>query len=466
MLVKSDNVQELISKLSHLSIPTEAVKDTTPAPARNVQPPSPFAAEGLENVASASKGSKVLFAADEWFASADNLLQDGPPIFDPSLFCEQGKVMDGWETRRRREEGHDWCIIALSKRSKLVGIEVDTAHFTGNNVPQISMEVADLNAAQATTVTAGLPGSLERLLHGGHQGVGHTPEEVQQAQHACSSCEWNELVPTTALQPGYEDSRMLYITLPQAICGTHVRVNYYPDGGVARLRLWATSADKAHREKGPLYLPITTGKTCTVISHSTTDMPPSRLDFEHPELSCSDNGGQGLQCSNKHYGIPAYLIQPTLGKDMGDGWETARHSKRPGVLIKDPATGLVDSPLQDWAILKLGKVAVDGVSRVLLDTKHFRGNYPESVLVEGCFAEHGTPDERVPHDCNWFPLVSRCRMAPDAEHVFDADLQQLENATRAVTHVRVSIFPDGGLSRVRVYGKPLEATTEDMRSNL
>jgi allantoicase len=184
------------------------------------------------------------------------------------------------------------------------------------------------------------------------------------------------------------------------------------------------------------------------------------------ELSASANGGQGLACSNKHYGVPHNLIAETLGKDMGDGWETARHPDRPAILVKDPTTNLIDSPLQDWAILKLGKIAVDGVARIILDTKHFRGNYPESVLLEGCFAEQGMTDDRVSDQGGWFPLINRTRMAPDSEHVFETDLEQLENPTRAVTHVRVSIFPDGGLSRVRVYGKPLEMGEDGVRSNL
>jgi len=350
--------------------------------------------------------------------------------------------------------------------------------------------VADLSAAQTTSLVGALPGALERLLYGGRQGVGHTPMEVREADAACAAehIEWKELLPKTSLQPGYEESRMHYFTLPeqqqQQLVGTHVRVNYYPDGGVARLRLWATSSDKqVIRDTKPMYLPITTGKQCTVVPHRHDSLnnnneqqqqllPSRQEDYEFMELSASKHGGQGLACSNKHYGVPHNLIHETLGKDMGDGWETARHPDRPSILVKDSTTNLIDSPLQDWAILKLGKVAIDGVARIILDTKHFRGNYPESVLVEGCFAEQGMTDDRIvattatADSVDWFTLVTRTRMAPDAEHVFETDLEQLENATRAVTHVRITIFPDGGLSRVRVYGKPLEMDEEGMRSNL
>jgi len=436
-------------------------------PAKNVAPPSPFENQDFINVMSASTGSRVFFATDEWFAAADNLIQDGPPIFDPSLFCEQGKVMDGWETRRRREAGHDWCIISLSRRASVVGIEIDTAHFTGNNVPQISIDIADLSPSEATALASGLPNTLERLLHGSRQGVGHTPQEVQAALETCLAYEWKELLPRSPLRPGYESTRMHYFTLPPAVAqiGTHVRVNYYPDGGVARLRLWANPVEEVSRDTQPLYMPITTGKVCSVVPHSTTDNPPSQLEYPYLELSASKNGGRGLLCSNKHYGEPSLLIQHSLGKDMGDGWETARHPDRPAVLDKDPQTGLIASSLTDWAILKLGSIAVDGINRIILDTKHFRGNYPESVLVEGCFAENGTPDHRLPK-ADWFVLVKRTRMSPDAEHIFDSELGQLENATRAVTHVRISIYPDGGLSRVRIYGRPLDNSQQGMISNL
>lgn len=420
-----------------------AAADSLTEPAKNEQTPTIF--HGLQNMCSASLGARILFATDEWFASANNLLEDGPPIFDPDAFCEQGKVMDGWETRRRREAGHDWCIIKLSHRAKIVGIEIDTAHFTGNNVPAISLEIADLNTEHESIMVSGIPGVVERILHGGDRGVGHTPEEVHEAEESCRRVEWKELLPVSPLRPGYEPTRMHYFNV-SAMKGTHVRVNYFPDGGVARLRLRGRPVDAATKIIRPPYVPISTGKICTVVHHKDTTSPPSQQVYEFPELSCSTYGGVGVDCSNKHYGHPQLLIQPTLGKDMGDGWETARHPDRPAILQRDPKTNLVDSPLMDWAIFKLGKAAPEGIARIILDTKHFRGNYPESVQVEGC------------HDWEeWFPLIARTRMAADAEHVFDRSLNQIENATRAVTHVRVSIYPDGGLSRVRIYGKPEDA---------
>jgi allantoicase len=154
------------------------------------------------------------------------------------------------------------------------------------------------------------------------------------------------------------------------------------------------------------------------------------------------------------------LIQESYGKDMGDGWETARHPFRPAIIVKDPVTDLVDSPLMDWAILKLGMGGIlggeeGGVSRIIIDTKHFRGNYPESVRLEGCCYndESDLPDESY-STLSWFELIPRSRLGPDREHVFDRELQEIRNDRESVTHVRVSIFPDGGLSRIRIYGTP------------
>eukprot|EP00536_Pseudo-nitzschia_multiseries_P005452 jgi/Psemu1/318648/estExt_fgenesh1_pm.C_1020004 len=396
------------------------------------------------NLASAMSGAKILFATDDWFATAETLLDDGPPIFDPDAFCEQGKVLDGWESRRRRQAGHDWCLIKLPKRAEIYALELDTAHFTGNNVPKISLEICDVNASDLSKMVSEIPGAFERLLHGGVQGTGRLPEEVDAAAEAVKNGgkgKWRELLPVTPLAPGFELTRMHYFRLETPATGNLVRVNYFPDGGVARLRCWGNS-----------------------LAHSSVSVSelPSREYSEYRELSSLDEGGIGGACSNKHYGEPWRLIQPTLGKDMGDGWETARHPNRPGILKRQPGSKLLDTPLSDWAIIKLGCEGSSGVAKIILDTKHFRGNFPESVKVEGCYdpEEKGTTmveagyryDPSEEGNGDWFTLVPRSRMSPDAEHVFERSKDQVQNAERSITHVRVSIFPDGGLSRVRIYG--------------
>jgi allantoicase len=233
---------------------------------------------------------------------------------------------------------------------------------------------------------------------------------------------------------------------------THVRVNYFPDGGVARLRVFGT----------PTPLPASTTYTlsdmpivyydetakCTVVPHSCGDKMPSQQPFAYAELSSQDCGGIGLDCSNEHYGSPSQLLQSGLGINMGDGWETARQLHRPSVILQNPTTGLVEGNLHDWCILLLGKPAVKRIARILVDTKHFRGNYPESVEIFGCYKQVNNSTTTFDH-VDWFQLVPRCRVTADAEHVFD----DIHTSGRHVSHIKVCTYPDGGLSRVRVYGE-------------
>jgi allantoicase len=161
----------------------------------DAMPRSTTPAETVINLCSASAGARVLFASDEWFAAADRLLQDTPPLFDPRAYCPQGKVMDGWESRRRREPGHDWCLIQLSQRAAtLQRVELDTAYFTGNQAPAISIQATDFAndiAAEAELVSA-LPRAMRRLLLQGrpgydmdvYRGTGATPAEVAAAEAA------------------------------------------------------------------------------------------------------------------------------------------------------------------------------------------------------------------------------------------------------------------------------------------
>ncbi|CAJ1965535.1 unnamed protein product [Cylindrotheca closterium] len=447
------------------------------------------------NLCSASFGARVLFATDEWFAKADNLLKDSEAEFDEDAYCEQGKVMDGWESRRRREEGHDWCLVQLgvpywtsaaplstkSQTSKLqlVGIELDTAHFTGNQTPQVSIELASA-VTNPVSVIEQLPNGVQRLLAGGRQGTGHNPTEVQQAKDAIAALKFTEILPRSPLKPGHEATRYHYFPLSEPLelehdakSPTWVKLNYFPDGGVARMRFWAVEVKEESEQDAAvveepatkkqkitetvdLYMPITTGPVCTVVSHTSTkgELPSRVAAKEFLEVSCDVNGGKGVACSNKHYGEPWRLIQPTLGGGMWDGWETARHSHRPSVIQSCPTTKLMDTPLNDWAILKLGKQATE-IKKIILDTKHFLGNYPESILLEGCYLDSKEGDEEsfwkssASDSLKWFPLVSRTRMSPNAEHEFCQD--QIQNTKSPVTHVRLSIYPDGGCSRVRVY---------------
>jgi len=454
--------------------------------------------------------------------------------------------MDGWETRRRRAAGHDWCVIKLScsgldydEGSGVGGacmisyVELDTAYFTGNQAPRVSIEA--MKVTRTTNENNGgddqeeeehdnedylynwMPGASTRLARGGGKGIrgtGQSPTTIKRALEACQAVarktipqknkgDWTTILPMTPLQPGYEESRYHTFEIGEEVKSqieelggvTHLRLNYYPDGGVARLKVYGQPChpvERNYRKVVDTDSSNTQSNVPTIHPHShssSSNPPPSANPHPYPELSSSLHGGIGLACSNKHYGIPANLLKPHPGKDMGDGWETARHPHRPAIVSKDPVTGLQDTPLMDWSVIKLGFGGAkleEGVSRIIVDTRHFKGNFPESVTVDGCcvdpeevsdeavFTSAGEEknDDSKQHEqkrksVEWFPLLKRTALTADAEHEFLRDYGHIANGRQDVTHVRISITPDGGLSRVRIYGSPaVEAIENVPRSHL
>ena len=397
-------------------------------------------------------GARVIFATDEFFATADNLLKREAPEYDPNAYCSQGKVMDGWESRRRRQPGHDWSVIRLAYRGTIAGIEVDTAFFTGNYAPQISIQAANVPTYSSDEHDEWMPGSFDRFERGGGiRGSKASAELVERATTACQQYQWHTLVPQVRLQPGYPESRMHYFAVTDLAIKkhpfTHIRLNFFPDGGVARLKVYGSVSVNFQRD---------------VFDKLKPSQPVPLMDLASMAL-----GGRGLACSNKHFGIPRNLLKPGRGLDLGDGWETARHMERPAIIRTNPTTGLVDTELGDWCILQLGTITGQ-VEKLEIDTRHFKGNYPESVLVEaGCARNTNTTihDESDDTDdvtfddltIQWFPLLNRTKLGPDKNFVFELEAGQLNPPfvdAPYISHIRVSIFPDGGISRVRVHGRP------------
>merc|ERR1719347_2580485 len=102
----------------------------------------------LNNLTCATLGTKIIFATDDWFAEAENLLSSEAAVWREG-FTEQGKWMDGWETRRKRIPGHDWCIVKLGLSGTVHGVELDTSFFTGNFTPRASVQGACLSSGPA-----------------------------------------------------------------------------------------------------------------------------------------------------------------------------------------------------------------------------------------------------------------------------------------------------------------------------
>lgn len=321
----------------------------------------------LAELASARVGGRALAASDEFFAPASNLLEPAPAIFIPGKFTSRGKWMDGWESRRRRTPGHDWCVIALGMRGVVRGVNVDTSHFTGNYPAHGSIDALDTR----TTLRA--------------------------AAYAAAGPPWTELLPKSPLRGNGDNLFAIDNGLPW----THLRLNIFPDGGVARFRVYGEVAVD-WRQMARRGRPI--------------------------DLASIRNGGLVLGASDMHFGAKDNMIMPGRAANMGDGWETRRRR----------------GPGHDWAIVRLGAPGV--VSRVEIDTNHFKGNYPESASLEGFHGPGGVLDTLAA--ASWVEILPRSRLGPHRRHFFSKELR----AIGPVSHVRLNIFPDGGVSRLRVYG--------------
>ncbi|MFF1558234.1 allantoicase [Streptomyces sp. NPDC058279] len=323
------------------------------------------------NLAARALGAGVIAANDEFFAERENLLIEEPAHFDPEHFGHKGKVMDGWETRRRRgvsaehpwptAEDHDYALIRLGAPGVIRGIVVDTAHFRGNMPQAVSV--------QATAVE-GSP-TAEELLS----------DDVK----------WTTLVERTPV--GGHAANGFEVDVEQRF--THLRLNQHPDGGVARLRVYGEV------RPDPKWL----------AALGTFD------------VVALENGGSVEDASNRFYSPPTNTINPGRSRKMDDGWETARR--------RDNGN--------DWIRYQL--VADSEIRAVEIDTAYLKGNSAGWASLSVKSGEEG----------EWTEFLPRTRLQPDTNHRFVLD-------TPAVgTHVRIDIFPDGGFSRLRLFGSLTEA---------
>src|SRR4051812_6996305 len=115
--------------------------------------PTPTPPPGLVDLAAAQVGGVALLANDEFFAEKENLLKPGRGIFIPDKYTDHGKWMDGWETRRRRSPGHDWCVVRLGLRGAIRQVDIDTNHFLGNHPPFGSLDACCLTTELPPDVT-------------------------------------------------------------------------------------------------------------------------------------------------------------------------------------------------------------------------------------------------------------------------------------------------------------------------
>lgn len=327
----------------------------------------------LTDLAAGRLGGKVLYATDDFFAEKENLIKPTRGIFITDKYTDRGKWMDGWESRRKRTPGHDWAVVQLATPGRIAGFDIDTNFFLGNHPPHASIEA--INISDASVI-----------------------DDLPAGQAGWDKADWKEILPKSHLDAG---SQNFYESNSNEIY-THIRLHIYPDGGVARLRVY-----------GEVF------KNWDLVSAD-----------EEVDLVAAINGGKAIACNDMFFSAMGNLIMPDRGVNMGDGWETKRN-RTPGN--------------RDWVILKLARPGT--IDRIVVDTCHFKGNYPDTCSIESCNAVN---DMDVVNDkVQWTELLPKQKLSADKEHEFMKEV----NHVAVVSHVRLNIFPDGGISRLRLFGK-------------
>jgi len=317
-------------------------------------------------------GGEALSCSDDFFAGMENLVKPGRGIFIDDKYTDRGKWMDGWESRRSygrtnsQGESHqfDWCILRLGAAGVIAGFEIDTNFFRGNAPQSISIDACQ------------------------------TSEEPDE------NTVWQSILKKNNVKAHQQN----LFEVDNSGRWTHVRLNMFPDGGIARFRVYGN----------------------VVVNWDDF------IEDELIDLAAIKNGAKALLVSDMFFSNKNNLIMPGRGKDMGDGWETKRR--------RDPGP--------DWSIVKLADKG--SIEKVLIDTCHFKGNYPDTFMLEGIVSESDN-FENNDQSSDWTPIIVQTKLHANREHLFTQEI--LANKTQTFTHVRLSIFPDGGISRMRVFGR-------------
>ncbi len=320
----------------------------------------------MTDLAAERLGGKVLYATDDFFAAKENLIKPGRGIFIEDKYTDRGKWMDGWESRRKRTPGHDWCIIQLATTGMLHGVDIDTNHFLGNHPPFASIEACKID-----------DGDINELQN--NQAI------------------WTEILSKSPLNAGSQN----FYNIQSKDKWTHLKLHIYPDGGVARLKVYGEVSKDWNRQS----------------------------NNELIDLAAAINGGKAISCNDMFFSSKDNINMPGRGINMGDGWETKRN--------RNPEN-------RDWLILKLAHRGT--IEKVLIDTCHFKGNYPDSFTLDGLDVDDET---KVTDQSTWQAIIPKTKLEADCIHEVENEIAR----DKSFTHVRLNIFPDGGVSRMRLFGR-------------
>ncbi len=315
------------------------------------------------NLADPRYGTKIIFKTDDFFASANRILKTNPPIFKEGVFDKHGKWMDGWETRRRRRKGFDYLIIKIGKPGKIFNVDIDTSYFNGNQPTHASLQACYSNKK---------PNNKTR---------------------------WIKILDKKKLGPNKNHN----FKIKNKSIFTHIKLNIFPDGGVARLRIYG-------------------------------EVEIKKINFGNKLINLTSvlNGASIVGCNNEHFGRAENVLAPGKGKNMGDGWETRRSRGKNF----------------DWLIIKLGRTGI--INKIEIDTHHFKGNYPDRCSVQATYIPNKISNYSViKKSTKWKFLLSKVKLYAHKKHNFNNKLMKKNK----INYIRINIFPDGGISRIRAFGK-------------
>ena len=318
---------------------------------------------GLIDLAQPRLGTKVIYKTDDFFASASRIISPTNPVFKEGVFDKNGKWMDGWESRRKRASGHDFIILKLGKPGKISKVDVDTSHFNGNQPGMVSIEGANSNS------------------------------------NKINQFKW---VPILSKKKTKANSHH-YFSINNKKIFTHIKFNIFPDGGVARLRLYGSIAKSNNLKNKKINL-------------------ASLLD-----------GASVIACNNEHFGKAENILAPGKAKNMGDGWETRRRRDKGN----------------DWLILN----SIDGsfIDKIEISTHHFKGNFPSHCSLQAAYLNTKNSKKIVNSSNKWKYLLKNTKLSANKTHTFKNSLMKKEK----INYIKINIFPDGGISRFKIFGKKI-----------
>ena len=318
---------------------------------------------GLIDLAQPRLGTKVIYKTDDFFASANRIISPSIPVFKDGVFDKHGKWMDGWESRRKRTSGHDYIILKLGKAGTISKIDVDTSHFNGNQPAMISIEGTFSNS------------------------------------NKINKLKWVSILNKKKVRANSHH----FFSVKNKKNFSHIKFNIFPDGGVARLRLYGSIAKS------------------------------KKIKNKRINLASLLDGASVIACNNEHFGKAENILAPGKAKNMGDGWETRRRRDKGN----------------DWLILN----CIDGssIDKIEISTHHFKGNYPNYCSLQTAYLPLKNSKQIVSSSRKWKYLLKNTKLSANKTHIFINSSMKKEK----INHVRINIFPDGGISRFRIFGKKI-----------